>query len=207
MAHELQRVAPPRADDISFPASWPLGSRSRVLAAMIEVVDARGYAETRVRDLLALARMSRRTFYREFDNVEDCFFAAYQAVRDDTLAVLDRTVVADASPQEQLSQSIDALLAHFAAWPTHGMLVMVHVAGAGPVALAEHERTIAQLERRLIACLGPELGSAHGHPHLVAQAIIGAIQRLVQLGLPGDQPQALKRLGPTLTAVALRMAA
>jgi AcrR family transcriptional regulator len=207
MAHDLQPVASRRAEDIAFPPSWPLGSRSRVLAAMIEVIDQRGYADTRVRDLLTLARMSRRTFYREFDNIEDCFFAAYQAVRDDILEVLDRTRVPDAPPHEQLSQSIEALLGHFAAWPSHGMLALVHVAGAGPLALAEHERTVAQLERRLIACLGSDYGSAHGEPHLVAQAIIGAIQRLLQLGLLGGHPQSLRRLGPTLTAVALRMAA
>jgi hypothetical protein len=121
--------------------------------------------------------------------------------------VLDAAIVPGAPPRAQLGRSIDALLAHFAAWPTHGMLLMVHVAGAGPLALAEHERTMTRLERRLIACLGSDDGEGHGEPHLVAQAIIGAIQRLLALDLLGDQPQALTRLGPTLTAVALRMAA
>jgi AcrR family transcriptional regulator len=174
---------------------------------MVDAVAARGYAGTRVRDVLALARMSRRTFYGHFDNVEDCFFAAYEAIRDDTLGLLDEALTSSSSAEQRLARAIDALLAHFAAWPSHALVLMVHAAGAGPQALAEHERTMAQLARRLSACLGARHGATYEEPDLVAQAVIGALQRLLQLGLLDDHPQGLTRMGPTLTAVALRIAA
>jgi AcrR family transcriptional regulator len=174
---------------------------------MADAVDTRGYAETRVSDVLELARMSRRTFYGHFDNVEDCFLAAYEAVRADALGVLDGALVAGASAHEQLAATIHALLDHFAAWPTHAMLLMVHITGAGPRALAEHERTMAQLAGRLTACLGGADHKLDARPDLVAQAMIGALQRLLQLGLREDHPRALARMGPTLTAVAMRIAA
>jgi AcrR family transcriptional regulator len=150
--------------------------------------------------------MSRRTFYGHFDNVEDCFLAAYEAIRDDALAVLDSAPV-DAPPEERLAEALEALLGHFAAWPDHAMLLMVHILGAGPDMVAEHERTMSRLARRLADCLGGSYGDAHGEPLLVAHAAIGAMQRVVQVGLLRDAPRSLPRLGPTLTAVALRMAA
>jgi AcrR family transcriptional regulator len=174
---------------------------------MADVVALRGYADTRVSDLLSYAGMSRRTFYTHFDNIEDCFFAAHAAIRDDALTVLDQPPLTDAPAEIQLTAAVEHLLTHFAGWPNHAMLLMVHVLGAGPLGVREYERTMVALARRLIACLGDEFTDPHDEPQLIAQAVIGAMQRVVQLGLLGGKPQALNRLAPTLAAVAMRMAA
>jgi AcrR family transcriptional regulator len=54
--------------------------RIRILTAMIEVVAARGYADTRVVDVIGTAGVSRKTFYELFDSKEDCFLAAYDSL-------------------------------------------------------------------------------------------------------------------------------
>lgn len=41
--------------------------RGRIQAAMIDVVAARGYADTRVVDVIGAAGVSRKTFYELFD--------------------------------------------------------------------------------------------------------------------------------------------
>jgi AcrR family transcriptional regulator len=207
MPKDAQPPASRRSTEIAIPATWPAGPRSRVLAAVADVVDRRGYAETRVSDLLACAHMSRRTFYGQFGNVQDCFFAAYEAVRDDALAVLEAASSPEASAEEQLGKALDSLLDHFAQWPTHAMLLMVHIAGVGPEALAEHERTMSRLADLLTRCGRARDGNDQGETRLVAQALIGALQRLVQLSLVHDSPKALPRLSPILTAVAVRIAA
>lgn len=207
MPKDAQPPASRPSDDLVIPTSWPTGARSRLLAAMADVVATRGYAETRVSDLLARARTSRRTFYRHFDNVEDCFFATYEAIRDDAFAVLTASAQGGACATEQLAAAVDALLARFAIWPAHAMLLMAHVTGAGPTALHEHERTMGEFARRLAACMGDEYGTAQGEQHVVAQAVVGALQRLVQYGLTNDAAHSLPRMAPALTAVALRIAA
>jgi AcrR family transcriptional regulator len=208
MPQDAQPPASRRSTELAIPATWPAGPRSRVLAAVADVVDTRGYADTRVSDLLAYAHMSRRTFYGQFDNVQDCFFAAYEAVRDDALAVLEAASSPGVSTEEQLGKALDSLLGHFAQWPTHAMLLMVHVAGVGPQALAEHERTMSRLADLLTRCTGARDSSdGQSDPRLVSQAVIGALQRLVQLSLHHDPPKALTRLSPMLTAVAVRVAA
>jgi AcrR family transcriptional regulator len=54
--------------------------RSRLFGAMVASVSERGYAATRLSDLLELSGVSGNTFYALFDDKEDCFVAAMEAV-------------------------------------------------------------------------------------------------------------------------------
>jgi AcrR family transcriptional regulator len=47
---------------------------------MVESVYQRGYAGTSVAHVIALAGVSRRAFYEQFSNKEDCFLATYDAL-------------------------------------------------------------------------------------------------------------------------------
>ncbi len=51
--------------------------RARLYGAMIEAVDRQGYKATTVAQVIALAAVSRRAFYEQFVNKEDCFLATY----------------------------------------------------------------------------------------------------------------------------------
>jgi AcrR family transcriptional regulator len=51
--------------------------RARLYGAMIEAVDRQGYRATTVAHVIALAAVSRRAFYEQFVNKEDCFLATY----------------------------------------------------------------------------------------------------------------------------------
>ncbi len=51
--------------------------RARLYGAMIEAIDRQGYAATTVAQVIALAGVSRRAFYEQFANKEDCFLATY----------------------------------------------------------------------------------------------------------------------------------
>ena len=46
---------------------------------MADAVAERGYARTSVADVLRRARVSRETFYEQFDNKQDCFLASFDA--------------------------------------------------------------------------------------------------------------------------------
>jgi AcrR family transcriptional regulator len=51
--------------------------RARLYGAMIEAIDRQGYRATTVAHVIALAGVSRRAFYEQFTNKEDCFLATY----------------------------------------------------------------------------------------------------------------------------------
>jgi len=51
--------------------------RTRLFGAMIEAVHRQGYKGTTVAHVIALAGVSRRAFYEQFDNKEDCFLGTY----------------------------------------------------------------------------------------------------------------------------------
>jgi AcrR family transcriptional regulator len=54
--------------------------RARLYRGMVESVYQRGYAGTSVANVIALAGVSRRAFYEQFSNKEDCFLATYDAL-------------------------------------------------------------------------------------------------------------------------------
>ncbi len=51
--------------------------RARLFGAMIEAVHRQGYKTTTVAHVIALAGVSRRAFYEQFANKEDCFLGTY----------------------------------------------------------------------------------------------------------------------------------
>src|SRR3954452_16599761 len=51
--------------------------RGRLLFSVAQAVAEKGYAATTVADVVERASVSRRTFYEQFDSMEDCFLAAF----------------------------------------------------------------------------------------------------------------------------------
>ena len=66
--------------------------RARMFHAMTRAVSEKGYAKVTVADVVAIAGMSRRTFYEHFKDVEDCFVAAYDAATRALLAEVESAV-------------------------------------------------------------------------------------------------------------------
>lgn len=54
--------------------------KSRLEGAMVEAVARHGFASTTVRELVALAGVSKSTFYEHFDSKEDCFLVTFDNV-------------------------------------------------------------------------------------------------------------------------------
>ena len=67
--------------------------RGRLICAIADAVAAKGYAATSVADVIALAGVSRKTFYEHFGDKEACFLAAYdsgaQAIYDAMVEAID----------------------------------------------------------------------------------------------------------------------
>ncbi len=65
--------------------------RTRIHGAMIEAVARNGYEDTRVKEVIALAGVSRRSFYEQFANKEGCFLATFDVLARHELQQIRRT--------------------------------------------------------------------------------------------------------------------
>src|ERR1700719_2099929 len=54
--------------------------RSRMYGAMIEAVSSDGYERAGVRQVVGLAGVSRRAFYEQFANKQECFLATFDVI-------------------------------------------------------------------------------------------------------------------------------
>jgi len=54
--------------------------RARIHGAMVEAVARGGYEQTSVKQVIALAGVSRRSFYEQFANKQACFMATFEAI-------------------------------------------------------------------------------------------------------------------------------
>jgi AcrR family transcriptional regulator len=67
----------PRRPHLSVREELRASQRGRLICAIADSVAEKGYPDTSVADVIALAGVSRRTFYEHFSDKEDCFLAAY----------------------------------------------------------------------------------------------------------------------------------
>jgi AcrR family transcriptional regulator len=125
--------------------------RTRMLAAMVQAVADKGYARVVVADVIERAGVSRKTFYEQFANKDECFLAAYDAAVDDLLATIDEAL--DTLAPDWLGAhraAVHAYLEALAASPQFAKALLIEVLGAGPEALnrraAVQDRFAAQLE-------------------------------------------------------------
>jgi AcrR family transcriptional regulator len=152
--------------------------RERLLHGMAQTVARRGYAATPVAEILKAAGVSRRTFYEQFADKEDCFLEAYDAI---VAVCTERLVVAyhaGESWEDGIAHAYESLLGTLAAEPDFAHLGVVGVLGAGPRGLARREATLRRFAR-FIDFTRERAPAAARPPPLVGQAIVGGIHELV----------------------------
>jgi AcrR family transcriptional regulator len=107
--------------------------RERLLAAVVQVSAANGYASTSVADILEGAGVGRESFYELYDDKRDCLLSAH-ALLVDHLAAAVRSAYAEPGPwAERLGRALAAALEWFAADPAAAKVMLVELASVGPV--------------------------------------------------------------------------
>src|SRR6202035_1471279 len=151
--------------------------RPRLYGAMIEAVSQDGYQATTVAHLIALAGVSRRAFYEQFPNKEQCFLATH-----DILVARGRKRLVEAwrgqrSWADSLHGACRALIDDLALAPKGPRLVLVHSLGVGPGALERLQLAGLAFER-LLACGFRAAPDGAALPVLAPRAIVGGIRHL-----------------------------
>lgn len=78
-----------------------LNQRARIHGALIEAVAHDGYEGTSVKQVIGLAGVSRRSFYEQFANKEECFLVTFDLIVKRELQQVRRAYLAADGPLEQ----------------------------------------------------------------------------------------------------------
>jgi AcrR family transcriptional regulator len=188
----------------SFPRELVARSqRDRLLAAMVEVCAADGYGAATVSAVIARARVSRKTFYEQFDDRESCFLAAYDAIVGEL-----RTKLIGAYEQQELSwperirAALEALLRYLATEPRSARMCVVEVLAAGPSALERYTSALRVLANTLDAWREEHPGYEL-KPASTADAVIHGCALLIRNHILAGRTERLPELLPDLLFAAL----
>lgn len=119
--------------------------RARLLKAAIAVAGTDGYTAMTVTAVLARANVSRKTFYEQFADREDCFLAAYARVAERAIAGVRAAYAVEAPWPQRLRAALAWGLAALAAHEAEARVVFVEAPSAGPRALELRDRALLEL--------------------------------------------------------------
>ena len=156
--------------------------RARLYGAMIESVSCRGYRATSVAHLIALAGVSRRAFYEQFSNKEQCFLATYDIVVARARKVVLKSWGAERGWENRLHASCKALLNDVADSPKGPHLVLVDSLGIGPRA-RERMHLAGHVFEKLVAGVLETAPGDDAFPPLTSRAIVGGVRHIAYVGL------------------------
>lgn len=155
--------------------------RARLLYGIVRAVADKGYAATRLADVVAIARLSKSTFYGLFRDKEDCFLAAYEAAHYELAQAVTTSQDPASDWAHRLRASLGAYLRYNRDNPAiaRAFLVNIHAAGARAWAMRDwgHAR-FARMQESLYAIRREERPSLPELPDHVFPAVVAAIEEM-----------------------------
>lgn len=139
--------------------------RARLLRAVVGAVADRGYANVRIADIVDRARVSRHSFYAQFDSKEACFLAAHADGIAMIVAELGAQIAAAEMPLAQLAGGIEAYFALADREPEFARCMLIELPAIGPVGLAARLDAHARIAELLAAW------------HATARTLAGPLER------------------------------
>jgi AcrR family transcriptional regulator len=162
--------------------------RERLLDAATEVFAARGYAGTRVDDIVEHAGISRRTLYEEFESVDAILNEVYErAVRISFTSILERLVIVH-DPLDRIRTGVAAYYELIAANPSAARVVFEVYRHAGPAQAARYELNTTRYTLLLLE----SLNAAHAAGQLGRPADEASVYALTK-GLEAVGVRAMNR--------------
>jgi AcrR family transcriptional regulator len=157
--------------------------RIRMHGAMIEAVAIHGYQNTSVRHVIGLAGVSRRAFYEQFANKEECFMETFDLVVNRGISRINQAYrSSQGSLEERMRTAFGAFEEEVATNSKALQLVMIEAQAVSPEGLRRLQRTTGMFE----GLLSNSFSDPH-HPDAlplpVVRAIVGGLRRAVFLRL------------------------
>jgi TetR/AcrR family transcriptional regulator len=177
--------------------------RSRLLAAAVRAIDEDGYGDATIAHITSRARVSRRTFYEQFEDREDCL----STVLENALAAIEGEIAAAELDglgwRERVRGGLWAILSFFDRDPALARVCVVQAVSGGGSVLARRARVLQRLAG--VIAEGRHEGSrGEDAPLLTAEGLVGAAHGIVHERLLNRSPEPLASLlGPLMAMIVL----
>jgi AcrR family transcriptional regulator len=176
--------------------------RERLYGAMVVVATTIGYGRTRVSDLIEVAGVSRATFYRYFDNKEECFLATLDELVAAALAATARPVRDEVSWEERARRGVGIFTKLVVAQPASARMCLVEAYAVGPAAVERVEVAMAGFEQ-LLAYVFEQLSDEGVMPPELIAALIGGMRKVVHSRLHRRTERELIDLLPEIVEIGI----
>lgn len=158
-------VQPERVTDIQ---------RARMLAAMTEVSAELGAANVTVAHVVARSGVSRRTFYEQFTDRENCFLAALDEALACAVGYVEPAYQSESRWRERVRAALIALLSFLEDEPYSGRLLVVETLAAGEQALLRRQEIVSRIRKAIDEGRG-EAKPGSEQPPLTAEGVVGGV--------------------------------
>ena len=156
-------------------------TRARLIAAAIEVIEARGTAAANIEDFVTAAGVSRGTFYNYFPTFDHLIQALNRQTSEDANQILDPLLVGIGDPAARLATVIHRVMSAFAQQPVRAWLVLQAEGLAGP------PQPVFQARFDEIFSSGVACGRFRDVDRWAARDLLFGAMRMVQLEILGRQ--------------------
>jgi AcrR family transcriptional regulator len=170
---------------------------------MVEVAAERGAANVTVAHVVARSGVSRRTFYEQFEDREQCFLAAFEVAVEWMAAEVLPAYERPGKWRERIRAGLCSLLEVLDENGAIGRLLIVETLGAGQPALERRRQILA----RIVAAVDEGRGEGKrgdGPPSLTAEGVVGGALSLIHSRLlDGEGASSLELLNPLMSMIVL----
>ena len=159
-----------------------------MLAAAGQVVGEVGYGGMSVARVTDRAGVSRRTFYEQFDDREDCFLALFDEALARAGSVASEAMAAAVATgkggwRERVRAGLTALVVLVEEEPGMGSLLIVDALGGGPRVLERRARALEAVKEAIDQGRPESRKRSSDPPPLTAEGVVGAVLSVVHARL------------------------
>lgn len=173
-----------------------------MLSAAVDAIKESGYSQLTVAQVIARAKVSRKTFYDLFEDREDCFLAVFEVTLAQLSARVARSYQAQRNWRDGMRAGLAALLSAVDEDPELARLCVVDALGGGPRVLQARMRAIAVL--RDTTDRGRRAGARAEPPAVTAEGVVGAVLAVLHARLLERSRGAYIELhGPLMSMIVL----
>jgi AcrR family transcriptional regulator len=193
-------------DKVTSPTKAALAAasehRQRLLDGLVEVLRSQPFSEITIAEVVAKARVSKRTFYEQFPSKEACLLALGERLSDQTLALIVANYRFDQDWVTQLRTVTHAYLSSLESQPIVMRAVFIELMTIGADGLALRRRMGERFGQFLIMQVETFRAFEPNKRPLtptMATAVIGGINELILQAIERGEDHRLSELTPTVT--------
>jgi AcrR family transcriptional regulator len=162
-----------------------LHQRARIHGAMIEAIAQNGYEDTSVKQVIGLAGVSRRSFYEQFANKEECFLATFDLIVRRDIKEIKKVYLAADGSLEHRARAVYERFAQTAKDDRNAtMLVVLEAQCAGPAGVLRLRRATGACEQMLAQSFAESPGTM-ALPKPIVRGITGGLHGAASAFLRG----------------------